>query len=118
MHWHLNLQHLDKINTLSRMTPSPMYITQPFIIETPPAMLLLAFYCQSISLDVASKIKSSKTTPLATTTSWYVMLLFGVSMDHKMVPLFASIATHPPSFVTSFDGRNVKLLLWKLIMFV
>jgi hypothetical protein len=100
------------------MTPSPMYITQPFIIETPLAMLLLAFYCQSISLDVTSKAKSSKTIPLATITSRYVMLLFGGSMDHNMVPLFASIATHPPSFVTPFDGRNVKLLLWELTMFV
>ncbi len=100
------------------MTPSPMHIIQSFTIETPLAMLLLAFYCQSISLDVASKAKSSMTIPLATITSWYVMLLVGVSMDHMMVPLFASIATQPPSFVTSFDGRNVNLLLWELTIFV
>ncbi len=89
--------------------PSPKY-TQPFTTETPPARLLLALYCQSTSPDVASNAKSApygtpyavtKTTPLATVTGPYAMLLLGAAVDHKMEPLFASRATHPPPIVTS-----------------
>jgi hypothetical protein len=94
--------------------------TQPFTTETPPARLLFALYCQSIFPDIASNAISvpygvpyamTNTTPLATVTGPYAMLLFGVAMDHKMVPLCASIATHPPPFVTSLDGRSVKFSL-------
>jgi hypothetical protein len=55
---------------------------------------------------------------LATVTGPIATPSFGTAMDHKMLPLCASIATHPPPVVTLLDGRSVNFFKLLLTMFV
>lgn len=57
-------------------------------------------------------------TPLATLTGPDEVALLGFAVDHRILPLQGSIATHPPEVVILLDGLRVKLLAPELAMFV
>jgi hypothetical protein len=60
----------------------------------------------------------AKTTPFVTDNGPGVTLPSGVATDHRIVPLLASIATHPPPVVTTLEGMSVKFILSLLIRFM
>ncbi|KAF4350939.1 hypothetical protein G4B88_029105 [Cannabis sativa] len=63
-------------------------------------------------------VEPPKTTPLATVTGPEAVSLVGLAVDHRILPLPASIATQPPPVVFVVDGFRVKFFISELAMLV
>jgi len=63
-------------------------------------------------------VDPANTTSFATLTGPLAVLLLGFAVDHRMWPLFESIATHPPVVVLIFNGARVKILAPEFAMLV
>jgi hypothetical protein len=63
-------------------------------------------------------VDPAKSNPLATVTGPAEVALPGLAVDHRILPLLVSIATHPPAVVVFSEGLRVKFLRLELAMFV
>jgi len=61
-------------------------------------------------MDPFLSVDPAKTTSFATLTGPLAVLLLGFAVDHRILPVFESIATHPPVVVVVFNGARVKFL--------
>ena len=98
----------------------------PLLTEAPPNTEAPVLCDQRILPEAASMayigpvgcVDPAKRTPLAMVTGPLVLALLGLAVDHRVLPVLASIATHPPALVIVLDGLRVKFLPSLLRMLV
>ena len=98
----------------------------PLLTEAPPYTEAPVLCDQRILPEAASMayigpvgcVDPAKRTPLAMVTGPLEVALLGLAVDHRVSPVLASIATHPPAVVIASDGLRVKFLPLLLTMLV